>query len=83
MAELVDKLQGKFEDPTSAINSASLIRQGKRIGAKGSARFAAKALRGSAKLALRTAGTIFGTPAYIAQIYLTLRRQVQINLVVL
>ena len=66
MAELVNKLQGKLEDPTSAINSASLIRQGKRIGAKGSARFAAKALRGSAKLALRTAGTIFGTPAYIA-----------------
>ena len=66
MAELVNKLQGKLEDPTSAINSASLIRQGKRIGAKGSARFAAKALRGSAKLALKAAGTIFGTPAYIA-----------------
>ena len=66
MAELADTLQGKFEDPTSAINSASLVRQGKRIGAKTGTNAITKALRSSGKIAGRAFGTVLGTPAYIA-----------------
>ena len=62
MADIADKL----EDPTSAINSASLVRQGKKIGAKTSSSVMAKALRGSAKVAMKGVGAVFGMPAVIA-----------------
>ena len=62
MANISDKI----EDPTTAVNSASLVRQGKKIGAKTSANMVSKALRGSGKLALKGLGTIFSMPVMIA-----------------
>ena len=64
--EFSSYIQGKAEDPTSAINSASLVRQGKKIGAKASATFAGKALRKSASVAGKGLGVLFGGPAVIA-----------------
>jgi len=62
LAEIADKL----EDPTTAFNSKSLVRQGAKIGAKGSANYASKALRSSAKIAMKGVGAVFGMPAVIA-----------------
>ena len=64
--EFSSYIQGKAEDPTSAINSASLVRQGKKIGAKASATFAGKALRKRAAVAGKGLGVLFGGPAVIA-----------------
>ena len=59
-------IASKSEDPTSAVNSASLVRQGKKIAAKGSANLASKLLRRSVGLAGKTLGMLFGSPAVIA-----------------
>ena len=59
-------VQSKSEDPTSAINSQSLVRQGKKIASKGSSSFAIKALRKSATLGGKALGILFGSPAVIA-----------------
>ena len=59
-------IASKSEDPTSAINSASLVRQGKKIAAKGSANLASKLLRKSVGLGGKALGMIFGSPAVIA-----------------
>jgi len=62
LADIVDKL----EDPTTAINSKSLVRQGAKLGAKTSASSIAKALRGSAKIAGKVSGTVLGMPGILA-----------------
>ena len=54
------------EEAKNLINSKSLVRQGKKIGAKTSANMVSKALRGSGKVALKGLGAVFGTPAIIA-----------------
>ena len=63
---MANTIQAKTEDPTSAINSKSLVRQGNKIAAKGTASIAATALRKTAGLAGKVLGTLFGTPAVIA-----------------
>jgi len=59
-------MQAKMEDPTSAVNAKSLVRQGNKMAARGTANVAAKALRKTAGLAGKVLGTLFGTPAIIA-----------------
>lgn len=63
---MANTIQAKTEDPTSAINSKSLVRQGNKMAARGTANVAAKALRKTAGLAGKVLGTLFGTPAIIA-----------------
>ena len=63
---MANTIQAKEEDPTSAVNSKSLVRQGNKMAARGTARVATKALRRTAGLAGKVLGTLFGTPAIIA-----------------
>ena len=63
---MANTIQAKTEDPTSAINSKSLVRQGNKMAARGTASVATKALRRTAGLAGKVLGTLFGTPAIIA-----------------
>ena len=62
MADIADKLQ----DPTTAVNSKSLVRQGARIGAKTSANVMSKALRNSTKIAGKAGGIVLGLPGVLA-----------------
>ena len=62
MADIADKL----EDPTTALNSKSLVRQGRKISAKATANYASKALRNSAKVAMKASGAVLGMPGILA-----------------
>jgi hypothetical protein len=63
---------GKFGDSYTTppaenlVNSKSLVRQGAKIGAKTSAGVVSKALRNSAKIAMKGVGAVLGMPAVIA-----------------
>ena len=50
---------------TTAINTKSLVRQGQKIAAKGSAKYATKALQKGSMLASKGLALLWGTPAVI------------------
>jgi len=54
------------EDAKTLVNTKSLVRQGKKIAAKGSEKFATKALQKTAGLASRGMAALWGTPAVVA-----------------
>ena len=56
----------KLEDPTTALNSKSLVRQGAKIGSRTSTNSISKALRNSTKVAGKASGAVLGLPGMLA-----------------